>query len=64
MLIQKASVSSVHPVFLNDGSGKMKVISADMTLDRISVIVNAFIEMKNAGGYPRGQGYGNDSGKP
>ena len=33
---------------LNDGSGKMKVISADMTLDRISVIVNAFIEMKNA----------------
>ena len=30
---------------LNDGSGKMKVISADMTLDRISVIVNAFIEM-------------------
>ena len=26
----------------------MKVISADMTLDRISVIVNAFIEMKNA----------------
>lgn len=33
---------------LNDGSGKMKVISADMTLDRISVIVNAFIKMKNA----------------
>lgn len=26
----------------------MKVISADMTLDRISVIVNAFIKMKNA----------------
>lgn len=33
---------------LNDGSGTMKVISADMTLDRITVIVNAFIEMKNA----------------
>lgn len=33
---------------LNDGSGKTKVISADMTLDRITVIVNAFIEMKNA----------------
>lgn len=26
----------------------MKVISADMTLDRITVIVNSFIEMKNA----------------
>ncbi|MBP3490089.1 MAG: methyl-accepting chemotaxis protein [Roseburia sp.] len=33
---------------LNDGSGTTKVISADMTLDRITVIVNAFIEMKNA----------------
>lgn len=33
---------------LNDGSGTMKVISADMTLDRITVIVNSFIEMKNA----------------
>lgn len=33
---------------LNDGSGKTKVISADMTLDRISIIVNGFIEMKNA----------------
>lgn len=33
---------------LNDGSGKTKVISADMTLDRITVIVNSFIEMKNA----------------
>ena len=33
---------------LNDGSGDIKVISADMTLDRISVIVNSFIEMDNA----------------
>lgn len=33
---------------LNDGSGKTKVISADMTLDRISIIVNGFIEMKKA----------------
>lgn len=33
---------------LNDGSGKIKVISADMTLDRISIIVNGFIGMKNA----------------
>lgn len=33
---------------LSDGSGKTKVISADMTLDRISIIVNGFIEMKNA----------------
>lgn len=33
---------------LNDGSGKTRVISADMTLDRITVIVNSFIEMKNA----------------
>ncbi|MCI9173526.1 MAG: HAMP domain-containing protein [Lachnospiraceae bacterium] len=33
---------------LNDGSGKTKVISADMTLDRISIIVNGFMEMKNA----------------
>lgn len=33
---------------LNDGSGTTKVISADMTLDRITVIVNSFIEMKNA----------------
>lgn len=33
---------------LNDGSGKTKVISADMTLDRISIIVNGFMEMKDA----------------
>lgn len=33
---------------LNDGSGKVKVISADMTLDRISIIVNGFIDMKGA----------------
>lgn len=33
---------------LHDGSGKTRVISADMTLDRISIIVNGFIEMKSA----------------
>lgn len=33
---------------LDDGSGITKVISADMTLDRISVIVNGFMEMKDA----------------
>lgn len=33
---------------LNDNSGKIKVISADMTLDRITIIVNSFIEMKHA----------------
>ncbi len=33
---------------LNDGSGKVKVISADMMLDRISIIVNGFIDMEGA----------------
>ena len=33
---------------LNDGSDSVRVISADMTLDRISVIVNSFIEMHDA----------------
>lgn len=33
---------------LNDGSGTLKVISADLSLDRISIIVNSFIEMENA----------------
>lgn len=33
---------------LEDASGILKVISADMTLDRISIIVNSFIEMKHA----------------
>lgn len=33
---------------LNDGSDKVRVISADMTLDRITIIVNAFIEMNKA----------------
>lgn len=33
---------------LNDGSGKVKVISADLSLDRITVIVNSFIEMNDA----------------
>ena len=34
--------------FLNDGSDTVRVIAADMTLDRISVIVNSFIEMHDA----------------
>lgn len=33
---------------LNDGSDTVRVIAADMTLDRISVIVNSFIEMHDA----------------
>ena len=33
---------------LNDGSDTVRVIAADMTLDRISVVVNSFIEMHDA----------------
>ena len=33
---------------LNDGSDTVRVIAAEMTLDRISVIVNSFIEMHDA----------------
>lgn len=33
---------------LKDGSGVMKVISADLTLERVSIIVNSFIEMDQA----------------
>lgn len=33
---------------LNDGSDTVRVVAADMTLDRISVIVNSFIEMHDA----------------
>ena len=33
---------------LDDGSDTVRVIAADMTLDRISVIVNSFIEMHDA----------------
>lgn len=33
---------------LNDGSDTVRVIAVDMTLDRISVIVNSFIEMHDA----------------
>lgn len=33
---------------LNDGSDTVRVIAADMTLNRISVIVNSFIEMHDA----------------
>lgn len=33
---------------INDGSGNVSVISADMTLDRVAIIVNSFIEMKHA----------------
>lgn len=33
---------------LNDGSDSLKVISADLSLQRISIIVNSFIEMEGA----------------
>ena len=33
---------------LNDGSGKQRVIAADMTLQRINIIVNSFVEMSDA----------------
>lgn len=33
---------------LNDGTDNIRVISADMTLDRITIIVNSFIDMDNA----------------
>lgn len=33
---------------LNDHSGKVKVISADIYLDKVSIIVNSMIEMDNA----------------
>lgn len=33
---------------LKDNSDRIRVISADMTLDRISIIVNSFIEMDDA----------------
>lgn len=33
---------------LQDGSGTMKVISADLSLKRVSIIVNSFIEMDKA----------------
>jgi methyl-accepting chemotaxis protein len=33
---------------LNDNSGKIKILSADLSLDEISIIVNSKIEMKNA----------------
>ena len=33
---------------LDDQSGKIKVISADLTLERISIIVNSYIEMEQA----------------
>lgn len=33
---------------LNDGSDTLEVISADLSLDRISIIVNSFIEMDDA----------------
>lgn len=33
---------------LNDGSGEIKVISVDMTIQRISIIVNSLIEMEDA----------------
>jgi len=33
---------------LNDGSDTVKVISADLKIERISIIVNSFVEMENA----------------
>lgn len=33
---------------LKDGSGVIKVLSADLSLERVSIIVNSFIEMDNA----------------
>ncbi|WP_160671046.1 methyl-accepting chemotaxis protein [Clostridium sp. C8-1-8] len=33
---------------LNDNSSKIKVLSADLSLDKISIIVNSLAEMKNA----------------
>lgn len=33
---------------LQDGSGVMKVIAADLALERVSIIVNSFIEMEHA----------------
>ena len=35
---------------LNDGTDNIRVISADMTLDRITIIVNSFIDMDKAEG--------------
>ena len=36
---------------LNDGTDNIRVISADMTLDRITIIVNSFIDMDNAAAF-------------
>ena len=33
---------------LNDGSGILKVIAADLSIDKISIIVNSFIDMEGA----------------
>ncbi len=33
---------------LNDGSGVLKVIAADLSIDKISIIVNSFIDMEGA----------------
>ena len=33
---------------LKDNSGKLKVISADLSIDKISIIVNSFIDMEGA----------------
>ena len=42
----KATISASG--ILNDGSGLMKVISADLSLQRISIIVNSFVQMNDA----------------
>lgn len=36
---------------LNDGSGTIRVISADVSLQRIAVIVNSFVKMNDAAAF-------------
>ena len=45
---------------LNDGSDTVRVIAADMTLDRISVIVNSFYRNARCRGISCGQGQQRD----
>ena len=42
---------------LKDNSDRIRVISADMTLDRISIIVNSFIEMDDAQKFERAENF-------
>lgn len=36
---------------LNDGSGRIRIISADVSLQRIAIIVNSFVKMNNAAAF-------------